>query len=189
MIWKKIPSLNNRYMVSDTGIVKSLITNKILKLQINKGGYYITTFRPSKNKILTRTIHTLVAECFLGERPKGYVINHKDGNKKNNNASNLEYTTYSGNLIHAYNTGLHKKMDMDIVIKRGENNHMSVLTENEVIKILKLHYRTGKGCRVIARELNLPLGAVQGVLSPTRPRWKHIDREAIKQQVLKENGG
>ena len=161
-----------------------------MKQQINHYGYYIITLRREKNKPVTRTVHSLVAECFIGKKPKKYVINHKDGNKLNNNVNNLEYTTYSGNLLHAYKKGLHIPLDMNkVVVKRGEDNYKSVLTQQQVIEILKIHYSTNKGCRIIAKELNLPFGAVQGVLSPSRPTWKHIDREAIKQQVSKTNGG
>lgn len=56
------------------------------------------------------TIHTCVAETFL-EVPPGMsrddlIVNHKDGIKSNNDLSNIEWTTHSGNIIHAYETGL-----------------------------------------------------------------------------------
>lgn len=55
-------------------------------------------------------IHICVADTFLKPLPKiereDLVINHKDGRKWNNVYTNLEYTTYSGNLKHAYETGL-----------------------------------------------------------------------------------
>ena len=53
------------------------------------------------------SIHSLVAKFILGERPKDYVINHKDGNKLNNKASNLEYVTIAENIKHSVDTGLH----------------------------------------------------------------------------------
>lgn len=189
MKWVIMENFNN-YAVNDIGEVKNIRTNRILKQQVNTHGYKIISLRVQKNVSKTIGVHILVASAFLGKRPTGYIVNHKDGNKQNNNASNLEYTTYSGNLIHAYKTGLHKPINVnEILVKRGEDNYMSKLTEQQVIDILKLHYKTGYGYRKIAKELQLPLGAVQGVLSTKRPRWCHIDREVIKQQVLKENGG
>jgi len=51
-------------------------------------------------------VHILVARAFLGERPKGYIINHIDGNKLNNCLENLEYRTQSYNIYHANKLGL-----------------------------------------------------------------------------------
>jgi hypothetical protein len=42
-------------------------------------------------------LSNLVAQAFIGERPRGYVVSHKDGDKTNDKASNLEYTTASRN--------------------------------------------------------------------------------------------
>lgn len=56
------------------------------------------------------SIHTCVAETFLklpeGSRREDVIVNHKDGIKSNNAYSNLEWTSYSGNITHAYESGL-----------------------------------------------------------------------------------
>jgi hypothetical protein len=52
-------------------------------------------------------IHSIVANHFLGERPKGLCVNHIDGNKLNNKPSNLEYVTITENIMHSIKTGLH----------------------------------------------------------------------------------
>ncbi len=53
-------------------------------------------------------IHILVATAFIGDKPPSCQVNHKDGNKGNNCASNLEYVTQSENGKHAYRLGLLK---------------------------------------------------------------------------------
>ena len=47
-------------------------------------------------------VHVLVAEAFLGQRPDGYDVCHKNGNKKDNNVDNLEYGTRSKNNLDNY---------------------------------------------------------------------------------------
>lgn len=55
----------------------------------------------------TIPIHRIAAEIVLGKCPAGLVVNHIDGDKKNNRAYNLEYVTVSENTKHAYHIGLH----------------------------------------------------------------------------------
>jgi transcriptional regulator with XRE-family HTH domain len=47
------------------------------------------------------TLHELVTDAFLGKRPKGLEVNHKDGNKTNPRLENLEYVTKSENTQHS----------------------------------------------------------------------------------------
>lgn len=61
---------------------------------------YLTVKLACANKTKSFTVHSLVADAFLGERPTGNHINHKDGNKKNNSLSNLEYCTPKQNAQH-----------------------------------------------------------------------------------------
>lgn len=89
---------DKKYWVSNLGKVYSCYTKEEVGLYIDTAGYY---------NIGSIRVHSLVAECFLEPKPKGrYIPNHKDGNKLNNNSSNLEWATYSNNLQHAYDTGL-----------------------------------------------------------------------------------
>lgn len=102
-MWKVIPETNGRYSVSDNGEVRNNKTGRILKAIETYNGY----LRVGINKKLYR-VHHLVAEAFI-EKPMGCTqINHKDGNKKNNHFSNLEWCTARENIIHAYKSGLKK---------------------------------------------------------------------------------
>ena len=57
-------------------------------------------------------------------------VNHIDGNKLNNHINNLEWTTCSENVKHAFNIGLKTQ--------RGEYNNLSKLTEEQVLEIIEL---------------------------------------------------
>lgn len=72
------------------------------------GDYLIITVAlKNSTKRSNVRIHRIIAATFLG-RNDDLLVNHKDGNKLNNNSINLEYVTNQENVIHAYNTGLNK---------------------------------------------------------------------------------
>lgn len=99
-IWKDVKGFEKLYQISNTGRVFSIRRKKILVPKTDKDGYYAVTLWNGKNNY--RTIHRLVAEAFVEHKEGCNIVNHKDCNKKNNNADNLEWTTVRGNTIHAY---------------------------------------------------------------------------------------
>lgn len=180
--WKPIPSLK-KYEASNTGLIRNSETLKVLKPQNNIFGYYAMTCRPEPYKQTNVRVHRAVAEAFLGECPDGYVVNHIDGNKHNNNIDNLEYVTSSENNQHAYDTGL-KVANMTNVIKKGEEHYLSKVSEEQAIEILKYFYQTGYGSRKIAKHFNISRGTVDGIIR--NRTWKHLDRDFIKYEVERE---
>ena len=103
-MWEKIKGHSN-YSVSDDGLVRNDKTCKILKPAKTYNGY-LRIYINKKNY----RVHRLVANAFI-ENPFNYPqVNHKDGNKENNKASNLEWCNAKQNINHAYNKGL-KKID------------------------------------------------------------------------------
>lgn len=86
-------------------------------------------------------VHALVASAFLGSRPAGAQVNHRNGDKHNNRAANLEYVTPDENVGHAKRTGL---------IRRGERHPQAKLTDGDVAEVRRLH-REGVSQAEIAR--------------------------------------
>lgn len=116
--WKDIPGYEGSYQASTTGKIKSLpkkiflawgghyySKEKILSPAISRG--YEKVLLYTKGVRVYMSIHRLVALTFI-EKPNHLfdVVNHKNGNKRDNRIENLEWTSQSGNVIHAYDIGL-----------------------------------------------------------------------------------
>ena len=142
--WKDVVGYEGWYKVSDLGRVRRIamtvgaIPGKILKSRPTRCGhpnakprFYVSLSRGYKGSAKNATVHKLVAEAFIGQRPDGCEINHKDGDPSNNKLNNLEYMTRSQNHWHAAEMGL---------AYRGEKNGMHRLTVEKVkgIKLLLL---------------------------------------------------
>ncbi|KAI8148605.1 hypothetical protein BJV82DRAFT_592693 [Fennellomyces sp. T-0311] len=93
----------NRYLVSDTGYVYSLLRRSHLLLYKNRSGYLEVTISPDTSFYRVKIpVHKVVMHSFNG-RPNGKLeIDHVDGSKLNNALSNLEYVTGSENTRRAF---------------------------------------------------------------------------------------
>ncbi len=117
--WADVVGYEGLYQVSNTGYVRScdrtvksapkvgfrVAKGGIIKRSLNGYGY-LTVNLWRNGKGTTNRVHSLVARAFLGECPRSFDVNHKDGVKTNNCVSNLEYCTRSANIKHAYAIGL-----------------------------------------------------------------------------------
>lgn len=117
-IWKDIRG-SESFQINSHGIIKNSATGKIKSTWLDSSGYPMVNLKID-GKYKTCRIHSLVAESFLGERPSGYDVNHIVGNKQNVDASNLEYTTRSENVLHAYRTGLNPHTHTIKIVETGE---------------------------------------------------------------------
>lgn len=106
--WKPIKDYEDLYMVSNTGLIKSLHWNKekLLKQVIRNNNYpyyFVGLLKDGKRKYFA--IHRLVAMMFI-PNPNNYEqVDHLDGNKLNNNVENLEWVTPKENTNRAWKKG------------------------------------------------------------------------------------
>lgn len=119
-IWKDVLGYEGLYQVSNTGKVKSLPkswvsgngvlkshSGKILNTSISRGYYRVPLNKDGVKKLFT--VHRLVAMAFTLNAENLETVNHKDGNKLNNNVDNLEWMSSGDNTRHAHLNGLTKQ--------------------------------------------------------------------------------
>lgn len=149
-IWKPIKNYNDFYEISNYGRVRSLTRTVIFK-NGNKRIYNGKILTPKKNdkdeylRIIlhdsngvnkTYTIHRLVAEAFIDNPEKLLIVNHIDGNKRNNYYKNLEWCTSQYNNKHAIITGLNHININGILQNNIENmKRIALIKNNKILKI------------------------------------------------------
>lgn len=92
-VWKDVKGFEGRYRISNKGRLLSFSSKGWnFRSNVNKKGEYFTINLINKDIRITKRIHRLVYEAFIGEIPKGrnYYVHHIDGNKQNNNVENLQ---------------------------------------------------------------------------------------------------
>lgn len=115
-VWKDVKGYEGRYQISNRGRVKSLPidekfckrTEEVIMRTFTCGSGYQEVIFTSRRKRKPMLIHRMVAEAFIANPDEKKEVNHKDGNKMNNDVTNLEWVTPSENIRHSYDVLLNK---------------------------------------------------------------------------------
>lgn len=156
--WSPIPSCPG-YEASDLGRIRSWCWTinknrrhladepRIKAHHINGNGYCIVGLGHRKSA----RVHVLIAEAFIGPKPHGMDVNHKDGNKQNNRADNLEYVTRSENLRHAFRLGLATSPFTGV---KGDAHRNTKIKEADVAELRKA-FASGTPRRLLASQYGI----------------------------------
>lgn len=114
--WRYVPEYPC-YAVSNTGKVFSYKTNKEMKQTVTTKGYLcVRLYNEAGSKLFF--VHVLVAKCFVhGKTSAKCFVNHKDENKQNNYACNLEWCTDAYNKLYS---APKNKLSKEVVQKCGD---------------------------------------------------------------------
>ena len=93
--YKIIQGFEN-YEVSTFGNVRNITTGRILQQHSDKDGYKLINISTKK---ISKRVHRLVAEAFIPNPNDKPCVDHIDGNRTNNNTSNLRWATRSENSM------------------------------------------------------------------------------------------
>lgn len=190
-IWKDIKDYEGSYQISNLGRVKSLSKTlwngvgyfeskeRILVPGKDKDGYLqVGLYKNKKRKSFK--IHRLVGQHFILNEENKPEINHKDGDKQNNNVNNLEWVTSSENSTHAYKAGLLK-------IKKGKENPLHYKfkgTNNPTAKKVKC-ITTGKIFETILEGANYyNIKSSSDIVSCCRGRQKSAGKHPVTGEKL-----
>jgi hypothetical protein len=148
----------NDYEITKEGKVYSLKHNKRNEIfgYIDKYGYRrVIIYENGKRK--KHLVHRLVVEKYISNPNQLPQVNHKDGNKLNNNVENLEWVTAKENIQHAIKLGL-----------RTAGNEK--ITEKQVKEIRKLFEI--KSMKEIAEMYNVSLSCIKHIHA--KHTWKNV---------------
>lgn len=184
-VWKPIANFEGLYEVSNLGRVRSLDhvrrqRNRWREVDVHYKGRILTPryavgYYPmlslSKGKVkAVRTVHSLVADAFLGARPDGMMVCHRDGTRTNCAEANLYYGSALQNSADA---ALHG------ATARGERQGSAKLTDEAVENI-----------RLLAPSTTYAeLASLYGVcrtaigMAARGDSWQHVAMKPVKKAV------
>lgn len=148
-IWKDIMGYEGLYQISSFGRVKSLSRNKwngkysylqedrILVQTVNNYYYRLDLYKEGNKK--NWNVHKLVALCFLNHKTDGshkLCIDHIDGNKLNNNASNLQLISNRENCTKDKDKSKTSSKYIGVSWSKQKNNWIAYININKKRKHL-----------------------------------------------------
>lgn len=165
-IFRESSVFPENYLVSNKGRVITKKTGLSRKFRTTWDGYYdVGLWKKGKKK--TIRVHRLIAEAFV-PNPKGLkIINHIDGNKKNNHVNNLEWSTVRDNTRHSYLNGLQKSL-------KGDEHGRSKFTNEQIVQVCELlDKKTPR--KEIAKITGVSVRTIQSISSGVN--WVHISKD------------
>jgi len=161
-MWKHIDGFGDRYKIYSDGRVYSEYKHGFLVQYPNEKGYLRVALHLDGRQRQFR-VSRLVALAFL-PNPNGYsTVNHRDGDKTNNDVSNLEWLSNRDNIVHGYKNGF---------FPRGEDRPGAKLTMADVLEIRRIYSSGEIGYRLLAKRFGVNRSTIRRIIK--REMWDHV---------------
>lgn len=155
--WATINGYQNYYLSID-GKVLNKKTNKYVSVgEYRKGHHSVRLWNNNKSKLVN--LYRILAIHFIPNPESKKEVNHKDGNRMNYNIRNLEWTTPSENMKHAFENKL-----TNGTFQKGLNHSLCKLDENRLSYIFELR-RSGKKLKDIAKLVDMNYQHISRILN------------------------
>lgn len=151
------------YFATEKGEIYSSKSGRFISQRINHHGYLVVNLSIN-GKCKTFTVHRLIAKAFSPRNGNFKVVNHLDGNKLNNNISNLEWTTHKGNSQHALKLNLIKHA-------RGKQTKNGKFSDSDIYMI-RDYLKQGFSHSKISRMYGVTKSAIQQISNGKT--YKHV---------------
>lgn len=178
-VYKPIKGYEGLYEISNTGNVRSIRNNKILKPNTDKNGYLYVVFSVQQKR-KTLKIHRLVADAFIKNPENKATVDHKNTNKKDNRVENLKWAT---NFEQSHNPKTYKTLYRN-AMNRVPKLIAASIRRDYGRKKVKVIYPDGttkvtKSLKEAALEVKRSQGRVSEILNGKRKQNKNFYLEWI----------
>jgi HNH endonuclease len=137
-------------------------------------GYPQVTMRHNGVQV-QRLLHRLVAEHFIDRADGANQVNHKDGDKTNNRADNLEWVSAKQNMAHSVQSGLWTSPTQEHYQKMRENagRKLALFTMEEGSELMEMKAALGLTCRELAAIVGCSKATIQRLTNNTMTHFKN----------------
>lgn len=176
-MWRKVLSWEDVYEVSDRGRVRrvkpyergakrNVPLPRIVKASPDSSGYPKVYLCDKPRKAVCAKVHILVAEAFIGPRPSGMQVNHKNSDRADARAENLEWVTPQENSVHGY-----ARQERRAACPRGSKHKRAKINEEQALMI-RWRLAAGEPSEAVAKDFGITGRAVRNIGAGRT--WTHV---------------
>ena len=165
-IWKDVEGYEGFYKVSNHGDIMSLPRNgttknsRILKQYTDRCGYKYVILQ-KLGKLKTEKVHRIVANNFIPNTQNKREVNHKDGDKTNNQVDNLEWVTTSENQLHSI-----------YVLNHLRKRVVQCTVDGKVIKIWESQAKAAKALKICGGDISRCCNGIRAIAGGYKWRFE-----------------